>query len=169
MDGNEQQAQFVKRVVLPSGKTIEVIYFKSADTAPTHVPSTGREAPDADAGPSADVPGDDPESVPAAASLTEPAGDLHLCLDCDSDLVQPTEWEESGPQNWMVTLSCPSCGTTRNGVFGQETVERFDEELDRGADALARDYRLLVRANMAEEIERFVKALEADALLPMDF
>ena len=48
-------------------------------------------------------------------------------------------------------------------------VEEFDEELDRGGDALARDYKRLMRANMAEEIERFVGALEADAILPEDF
>ena len=45
----------------------------------------------------------------------------------------------------------------------------FDEELDRGADALARDYKRLMRANMAEEIDRFVGALDADAILPEDF
>ena len=57
----------------------------------------------------------------------------------------------------------------REGVFTQDTVETFDEELDRGADALARDYRRLMRANMVEEIDRFAAALEADAILPEDF
>jgi hypothetical protein len=31
------------------------------------------------------------------------------------------------------------------------------------------DYRRLCRANMAEEVERFVAALESDLLLPEDF
>jgi hypothetical protein len=57
----------------------------------------------------------------------------------------------------------------REGVFTQENVEAFDEELDRGNDALARDYKRLMRANMADEVERFVGALEADAILPEDF
>ena len=51
----------------------------------------------------------------------------------------------------------------------QENVELFDEELDRGADALARDYKRLMRANMADEIDRFVGALDAGAILPEDF
>jgi hypothetical protein len=68
-----------------------------------------------------------------------------------------------------VLLHCPNCDVYREGVFTQDTVECFDEELDRGADALARDYKRLMRANMAEEIERFAGALRADAILPEDF
>jgi hypothetical protein len=48
-------------------------------------------------------------------------------------------------------------------------VDAFDEALERGADALASGYEWLVRANMVEEIERFVGALDADAILPEDF
>ena len=66
-------------------------------------------------------------------------------------------------------LHCPDCDTCREGVFSQTTVEAFDEELDRGTDALARDYKRLVRANMSEEVDRFVGALQADAILPEDF
>jgi uncharacterized protein (DUF305 family) len=54
-------------------------------------------------------------------------------------------------------------------VFHQDLVDMFDEELDRGTHALVRDLKELVRANMAEEIDRFSSALEADALLPEDF
>ena len=66
-------------------------------------------------------------------------------------------------------LHCPNCDLYREGVFTQETVESFDEELDRAGDALARDYNRLMRANMAGEIERFVGALNSDAILPEDF
>ena len=66
-------------------------------------------------------------------------------------------------------LHCPNCDIYREGVFSQVTVERFDEVLDRGGDSLARDYKRLMRANMAEEIDRFVGALRADAILPEDF
>ena len=38
-----------------------------------------------------------------------------------------------------------------------------------GAQKAARDDELLMRRNMAEEIDRFVRALEADAILPEDF
>ncbi len=140
----EHDSHFVKRVVLPSGKTIEVVYFKES------------EQPEAE-----------PQQL--VHPPAEPHQDLHACLECDSQLVYPVEWEESGPENWSVLLHCPNCEVYREGVFAQDTVECFDEELDRGADALARDYKRLMRANMAEEIERFVGALASDAILPEDF
>jgi hypothetical protein len=149
MESNGEQTHFVKRVVLPSGKTIEVVYFKESDLPQPPVEQ--------------DIPAV-PENPPA-----EPHQDLHICVECSSELVYPVQWEESGPVNWSVLLHCPNCDIYREGIFTQETVEGFDEELDRGADALARDYKRLMRANMAEEIERFVGALASDAILPEDF
>ncbi len=95
--------------------------------------------------------------------------ELHVCLQCASTLVYPVHWEEAGPQSWSVTLHCPNCDLYRDGVFAQTTVEAFDEELDRGQDDLLRDYQKLAQSNMAEEVERFVGALDADAILPEDF
>ena len=143
MESQGENTHFVKRVMLPSGKTIEVVYFRQgAEVEPT----PGSEHPAA-----------------------EPHQALNVCLECDSGLVYPVEWEEAGSEDWSVLLQCPNCHTCREGVFTQETVEVFDEELDRGADALARDYKRLMRANMSDEIDRFAAALEADAILPEDF
>jgi hypothetical protein len=141
---NGDNNHFTKRVTLPSGKTIEVVYFadesRLADGAesPTHPPAERQQ-------------------------------DLHICVECESDLVYPVQWEEAGPENWSVLLHCPNCDVFREGVFTQDNVELFDEELDRGADVLARDYKRLMRANMADEIDRFVGALDANAILPEDF
>ena len=99
----------------------------------------------------------------------EPHQDLEVCCGCSSNLVYPVQWEESGPENWSVLLHCPNCDSDREGIFGQSTVDAFDEALERGAEALASDYERLVRANMADAIERFVGALDADAILPEDF
>jgi hypothetical protein len=147
MEGHDEQTHYVKRVLLPSGKTIEVVYFK--DSGPV------------DAAPEALVA---PENPPA-----EPHQELHVCIECASDLVYPVQWEESGTENWSVLLHCPDCDVYREGIFTQDTVELFDEELDRGADALARDYKRLMKANMADEIDRFVGALSTGAILPEDF
>jgi hypothetical protein len=143
MDPKDDNTQFTKRVTLPSGKTIEVVYF--ADEAQFA------------------------ELEQPARPVAEPHQDLHICVECASDLAYPVQWEEAGPENWSVLLHCPNCDVFREGVFTQENVELFDEELDRGADALARDYKRLMRANMADEIDRFVGALGAGAILPEDF
>jgi hypothetical protein len=95
--------------------------------------------------------------------------ELHICPECASKLVYPVHWEEAGPQNWSVTLHCPNCDAFRDGVFDQASVEAFDEMLDRGQDDLLRDYQRLAQENMSEDIERFVGALQAGAILPEDF
>jgi hypothetical protein len=92
-----------------------------------------------------------------------------VCIECSSELVYPVRWEEAGPENWTVLLHCPNCEVHREGVFTQDTVEAFDEELDRAGDALARNYKGLMRANMEDELKRFAGALTADAILPEDF
>jgi len=79
------------------------------------------------------------------------------------------DWEEAGSVHWQVTLRCPNCEWSGTGVFEQSVVERFDEQLDRGTEALVRDLKRLTRANMEEEVERFSSALASDAIWPMDF
>jgi hypothetical protein len=137
--------QHVRRVVLPSGKTIEVVYFE--------------EHPDLAA------------AVDTAATQRArgTATDLHVCRSCGSHLVYPVEWEEAGPRHWEVTLRCPECTEVVTGVYDQAEVDRFDEVLDDGTDAVVRDLKRLMRANMEDEVERFVAALQADLVLPEDF
>jgi hypothetical protein len=84
-------------------------------------------------------------------------------------LVYPTQWSEVDRMRWEVTLRCPNCEWLHTGTYDQDTVERFDEELDRGTDNLVDDLKRLIRANMEEEIERFSKALVEDHILPEDF
>jgi hypothetical protein len=151
VEGNGEQTHYVKRVLLPSGKTIEVVYFRG-------------DAPVEDA-----VRAPSPAPSPTDNPPAEPHQDLHVCLECTTGLVYPVEWEESGEDNWSVLLHCPNCDLYREGIFTQHNVEMFDEELDRGADALARDYKRLMRANMSEEIDRFIGALDSGAILPEDF
>ncbi|MBB4661075.1 hypothetical protein [Conexibacter arvalis] len=129
----------IRRVLLPSGKTIEVLYFE-------------------------DLP--DTTGVPGRDDTVE---GLHVCPHCASKLVSPVAWEEAGPAHWDVTLHCPNCDWLGRGVFAEELVERFDEELDRGTEALVLDLQRLMRANMEDEIDRFVAALAADQIWPMDF
>lgn len=137
MSAQPDHRQHVRRVQLPSGKTIEVVYFDGVrDTA---------------------------------SQLDTARVDLHVCGTCASELVYPVEWQEAGAQHWQVTLRCPNCEWAGTGVFEQTAVEAFDEELDRGTEAVVRDLRRLVRANMEEQVDRFVAALQADHILPDDF
>src|SRR5215213_2048153 len=68
----------LKRIVLPSGKTIEVVYFDQVDR-----------------------PGGSESAQPQRTER-----DLHLCEKCESDLVYPTTWEEADENHWQVSLRC---------------------------------------------------------------
>jgi hypothetical protein len=137
----DNNANYVRRVVLPSGRAIEVVYFENQ---PAHAPA------------------------PRGPERRE-ALNLHHCPDCEKGLVYPVEWEEASPTHWEVQLRCPNCEWHTVGLYDQETVDRFDEELDHGTEALVRDLKRLTRANMEEEVERFASALASDAIWPMDF
>lgn len=128
-----------RRVTLPTGQAIDVLFVEGGESA----------------------------AGPAATHRAE--NGLHVCPDCTSPLVAPVAWEQAGPREWAVTIQCPNCEWWDADVFDEELIERFDEELDRGTEALVRDLLRLVRANMEDDVERFVAALRADAILPEDF
>ena len=94
---------------------------------------------------------------------------LYVCFHCAGELVYPLDWSEEGPRHWRVILRCPECESRREGVFEQAAVERLDDELDRGSSALLADLRRMTHANMSEEIEFFIRALDADLITPGDF
>jgi hypothetical protein len=120
----------IRRIVLPSGRTIEVVRFYAEDSH--------------DAG-------------------------LHVCPECESQLVQPIDWSEAPQGFWELLLECPNCFWTDEGVFDQDQVDQLEEHLDEGLTDMLSDLRRLTQANMTEEIERFAAALTADLILPEDF
>jgi hypothetical protein len=137
-----------RRVVLPSGRMVDVVYFEGA---------TLSEAPPA--GPTAT----------SSATPAQISDGLHVCPGCASPSVFPLAWQEAGREHWEMTLRCPNCEWHGNGVFEQELVERLEEELDAGTEALVRDLKRLTHANMEQELDRFAAALGGDRILPMDF
>jgi hypothetical protein len=94
---------------------------------------------------------------------------LHVCGRCDSELVQPRDWERAGQDRWQVRLECPNCGWCRRGTFSSGQLTALEDQLDGGFDVLLRDLKRLTAANMTEEIERFAVALASGLLLPEDF
>lgn len=122
--------RYVRKVTLPSGKTIEVISFEQA--APVQ-------------------------------------HELHVCPDCASDLVYPVAWDQADRTRWEVSLRCPNCEWATTGVFEEDAIAHFDETLDLGTEALVSDLRQLTRANMEEDVERFVVAMTGGHILPEDF
>ena len=108
-------------------------------------------------------------AVPAPASPRTTGEELHVCPACSSDLVYPVDWEPARPSRWSVHLRCPNCEWLGGGIYEQAVVDRFDDALDRGTEQLLDDLSVLTRANMEDQVERFVGALNANQVLPEDF
>jgi hypothetical protein len=130
----------VSTVDLPSGKILEVVQPEQGDPYTRVKPAPAEED-----------------------------RDLCVCEVCASELVEPVDWAAAGPGRWRVALSCPNCGYWCEGVFSQECVDRFDECLDEGTAVLVDELKRLRQANMADDVDIFISALQADAILPEDF
>jgi hypothetical protein len=112
-------------------------------------------------------PGDFTSSAQRRAARRDE--DLHICPTCSSGLVHPTDWAPASSRRWVVDLRCPDCEWTGGGTYTQDVVDRFDEALDDGTEAVLSDLSRLARANMEDAVEAFIAALRADQILPEDF
>ena len=103
MSREADNPHYVRRVVLPSGKTIEVVYFDELPAFP--------------------AVGD--------SSRAETGDDLHLCGTCGSDLVYPVDWDEAGAtlSGELVALLTTDSAPVRVPVaLGWNTTDTVHEE-----------------------------------------
>lgn len=140
MNQNHEQPS-ARRIVLPSGRSIEVIRFDDTHSA---------------------------ERVFLHA-IPAPQRQLHRCPECDCDLVHPVSWNQVSDDEWELCLECPNCWWSTEGTFASPELHELEEHLDAGLADMLSDLKRLCHANLAEQIERFVAALNADLILPEDF
>ena len=142
-----------KKIALPGGKVIEIVYFSEPSTSSDGI------------GANVDLTTADPGSDEFAAAET----DLHVCPACDSDLVYPVSWEERAGDSWCIERRCPNCEWGHVGEFAQDDVELFDDALNEGTEDLLVNLRNFARANMEADVERLIEAIQFDRIEPMDF
>jgi hypothetical protein len=147
-----------KKIALPGGRVIEIVYFSDpdGDTAP----ETGTETPQdlTPVGGQLDVTTDD-----------APPSGLHVCDRCGGDLVYPVAWEEREGDRWRIERRCPNCEWRDVDEFHQSEVEMFDDVLNEGTEDLLVTLRNFARSNMEEDVERLIEAIHLDRIEPMDF
>ena len=138
----------VKRIVLPSGKTVEIVYYQADGGEP--IITEAREV--------------EPE-----AALDPDVRRLELCSSCGGERVHPIDWHEVEDMRWEISLRCPDCEWSEVERFDQTEVERYDDVLNDATDRLIEELDRITRENMTEAVERFRTALENDDILPFDF
>jgi hypothetical protein len=94
---------------------------------------------------------------------------LETCPACGRDFVNPLEWEEAGAEGWWIMLRCGNCDAQREVIVTNQVAERFDAELNRNADVLARAAHRLDRERMLAQVESFSVALERGLIDAVDF
>jgi hypothetical protein len=94
---------------------------------------------------------------------------LQICRYCGGELVYPLDWVDEDETHWRMLLRCPDCESVREGIFTQLVVDVFADELDRGEAELLGILERISREHMSEAVDRFIRALRADLILPSDF
>jgi hypothetical protein len=79
-------------------------------------------------------------------------------------LVDPADDEA-----WRVTLRCGGCADTRVVVISNAEAARFDHDLNRGCDVIARSLEAVERERMTEWSEALIGALHRDLVEAEDF
>jgi hypothetical protein len=137
----------VKRIVLPSGKTVEIVYYQANG-----------------------------EGEPVISDVHEIEGTvglvvrrIELCGSCGGDRVHPVDWDEVAEMRWQLSLRCPDCEWRHLDTYDAEEVERFDDVLNDATDRLIEELDRVTRENMNEAVDRFRSALENDDIVPFDF
>jgi hypothetical protein len=94
---------------------------------------------------------------------------LHLCPTCDSGLIDLVDGDEVTPGLWELSVRCADCETTHALCCGGDDLAKLERELCRATAELERELERFARLRFEEDIARFARALEADAIMPMDF
>lgn len=94
---------------------------------------------------------------------------MRYCVNCNDEACYPFDWDEDGPNHWIVLLRCGNCDMYREGRFHQLEVEDFDVWLDECADEINDALKVLANFNAEQEVEKFAKMLEHDVIMPEDF
>jgi hypothetical protein len=94
---------------------------------------------------------------------------LEHCAACGKDYVNPVDWEPVSPESWWMKLRCGECHTFREVTVTNAVAERFDRELDRRADVLARTLHKLDTERMAHQVEAMIGALRNGLIDAADF
>jgi hypothetical protein len=99
----------------------------------------------------------------------EPGGGLGLCRTCRSELGYPRRCRRLGNDLWELELRCPECDAVWRAQGSTHEIEGFDRTLAAGRAVIERHLKEIDRLEREGEIDRFSRALAADAILPEDF
>jgi len=81
----------------------------------------------------------------------------------------PLEWETVGEEHWLITSRCGQCDARDERIVTNEQATRYDLELARHTDQIARALHRMELESMRGEVDAFVSALDHDLIDAADF
>lgn len=102
--------------------------------------------------------------LPSRVRLTD-------CTNCKQPFVNPImdECREVGDTHWHLALRCGHCFDVRETMVTQAEADLFEKDLDNYTSKMMTMLKVWENQDFREYIDRFSKALAADAILPEDF
>ena len=95
---------------------------------------------------------------------------LHVCDACDRDFIVPVSVVDLiADDRCIVELACMNCGTAALGVHDDRSLMELDRRMDASQDLMRDAIEVLEISDDLDRIDRFVRALRADHILPEDF
>ena len=88
---------------------------------------------------------------------------------CLRDFVNPVDWEPVGDTHWWMLLRCGACDVWRETTVTNAIAARFDLELDRRLNVLARAVERIDMRTMAADVETMIQALRRGLVDAADF
>lgn len=82
-------------------------------------------------------------------SVRRPPRRPHICRACALPFVRLESSVRHG-EDWQVVLRCANCGRTDEEVLDEDTVDRLQEEIDRGTEQLVELLALVTERRVSE-------------------
>ena len=96
--------------------------------------------------------------------------DVCVCMTCSRDFIVPISVVDLiDHDRCVVELQCTNCGTTSLRVHEDRELMELDRQLDAVQAQMRETIEMLEISDDLDRIDRFVRALRADHILPEDF
>ena len=96
--------------------------------------------------------------------------DLHVCDACARDFIVPVSVVDLiSHDRCIVELACMNCGIAALGVHDDRSLMELDLRMEASQDAMREAIEVLEIADDLDRVDRFVRALREDHILPEDF